>query len=461
MQDGISLEDLLKVGVVSGESVVRAGRLSKQQTHGISLVTERRLDTNENISKLFSVNNEVGSVRVQVSRGRSPVLLKVGGVRSELIVFVSAHAVGNIKFGGGNLSLGVIEDGLHDGFLVHGGITDIISVGLELLQNSLDGVKHIKVGGSSNITLVRGEGEDGDSNLLIGDRLSTKVRPLHGTVSEEVDTVSKGDTATGGTLTSGVNDGLNGTIDFRKRNLQCNLDRMESEFGSLPFFERLENKRDCAHVRTVQSLENLSGLLVILGGGTSNKGETCKVDNGVNNGTSSGIVEVFLNRSGEVKSSRVDGDNACSTALKFRDERNVVGIIFGVDVRLLKNQTDSGGSLGVDASQGAEFLIIPFEVFSVVFENNLRSNWMPDGLVGKKDGLFSNNLLLSFHGFLHGSNVVLSDHHEKRLKVLRGTAKPILERHHKCTGISSLIGRKEFKYLRKSTKELEHTFFER
>ena len=40
------------------------------------------------------------------------------------------------------------------------------------------------------------------------------------------------------------------------------------------------------------------------------------------------------------------------------------------------------------------------------------------------------------------------------------TSKPVLEGHHKGTGISSLVTGEEFEYLGKSTEKLEHTLLE-
>ena len=58
VKDGIGLEDLLQEGVVSSEPVVGAGGLGKEKTHRISLVTERWLDSNEDVTELLSVNKQ-------------------------------------------------------------------------------------------------------------------------------------------------------------------------------------------------------------------------------------------------------------------------------------------------------------------------------------------------------------------------------------------------------------------
>mmetsp|Transcript_13345 Transcript_13345/g.28290 ORF Transcript_13345/g.28290 Transcript_13345/m.28290 type:complete len:220 (+) Transcript_13345:1037-1696(+) len=214
VEDSIGLEDLFQESVVGSESVVRTGGLGEEKTHGISLVPERGLHSNENVSELLSVDNEVLPIRVEVSGGGSPVLFQVLGVRSELVVLIGIHAVRDVKLGRVDTGLGVVENRFHDGLLLGGSITDIISLGLKLLEYGLDRVEDIEVGGSSNIALVRGEGEDGDGNLLIGVLLGSQAGPLHGTVGEKVDTVGKGNATSGGTLTSSVDDGFDGSVDL-------------------------------------------------------------------------------------------------------------------------------------------------------------------------------------------------------------------------------------------------------
>ena len=81
MQHGIRFEDLLKVGVVGCETMVGAGRLGEQETHWISFVSERRLNTNKDVSELLSVYYKVLSIGVEISWCWSPVLLELSGVR--------------------------------------------------------------------------------------------------------------------------------------------------------------------------------------------------------------------------------------------------------------------------------------------------------------------------------------------------------------------------------------------
>ena len=421
VKDGIGLEDLLQVGVVGGEAVVRTGRLGKEQTHRITLVTERRLDANEHITELLSIHKQILAVRVEVAGSGTPVLLEVLRVRGELIVLIGIHAVGNVEVGRRDLGLGIIEDLRHDGLLaVQGGIANVVSLLLELLEHGLDGIEHIKVGGGTDIALVRGEGEDGNGNLLVLLGLVAELGPLEGTVGEEVDTVGQRDTAAGGTLTSGVDNGLDGTIDLGKRHLKGDLDGVKAELGRLPLLEALEDEGNGAHVRLVELLEDLGGLGVVLRGGSTDEGEAGQVDDGINDGLAVGIVEVLLERAREVESTGVDGNDASAAALELGDERNVVGVVLGVDVRLLEDDTDGGGILGVDAGIGAKLLVVPLEVLLVVLEDDRGSDGVPDGLVGEEDGLLGHDLLLALHGLLDGLDVVLTNHEEERLEVLGG-----------------------------------------
>mmetsp|Transcript_25951 Transcript_25951/g.55789 ORF Transcript_25951/g.55789 Transcript_25951/m.55789 type:complete len:492 (-) Transcript_25951:760-2235(-) len=461
VKDGISVEDLFKECVVSSKSVMRTGRLSEEKTHRIPLVSEGRLHTNEDISELLSVDNKVLSIRVEVTRGRSPVLLKVLGIRSFVVVFLSAHAVSNIQLGGVDTRLRIIQDTLHDGLFSRRCFSNIITLSLELFQYSLDGVKHVKVSGSSHITLVRGEGKDGNGNLLLLILLHAKVTPLQGTIGKKVDTIGQWNRSSSGSLTSSVNDGFNSTIDLRQRNLKRNLDRMQSKLGCLPLLKGLEDKRHGAHVWNIQLLQYLGSLLVILGGGSTHQGKASKVDHSIDNCLAAGIIEVIREGTREVKSSRVDGDDTGTAALELSNQGDVMSIILGINVTLLKNDSDSRGSLGINAGIRTMFVIVPLEVGFVIFEDNIRGDWMPNGLVGKEDRFLHDDLLLALHGFLDGSNIVLSDHEEKGFQVLGGSSKPVLERHHECSSIPCLITRQELQDLWQSPQQLQHALLER
>ena len=77
VENGIGLENLHKVGILEG-----------------------LLHSDEHISELLSVNNQVLTVRVQISRGRTPVLLKILDVRGLVVRLLSAHAGRYVELGG-------------------------------------------------------------------------------------------------------------------------------------------------------------------------------------------------------------------------------------------------------------------------------------------------------------------------------------------------------------------------
>ena len=114
-----------------------------------------------------------------------------------------------------------------------------------------------------------------------------------------------------------------------------------------------------------------------------------------------------------------DGKIVLTTRLKLSNQGDIVGVILGVNVTLLKDDTNSGCSLGINPSIGAVFVVVPVEVRFVVLENKIGSDRVPDGCVWEENGLFHNSLLLAFHGFRNGFDVVLSNHEHERLEVLR------------------------------------------
>ena len=95
-------------------------------------------------------------------------------------------------------------------------------------------------------------------------------------------------------LTSGINDRLDSAINLGKRHLKGNLDGVESELGSLPLLKALEHERNSADVGLVEPFKHLGSLLVVLRSWSSNEGESCEVDYGVNDGLASRVVKVFL-----------------------------------------------------------------------------------------------------------------------------------------------------------------------
>lgn len=94
-------------------------------------------------------------------------------------------------------------------------------------------------------------------------------------------------------------------------------------------------------------------------------------------------------------------------------------VVLGVDVALLQNDSDGGCRLGINAGLGAVLGVVPVEVVLVGLEDDIRRHRVPDGLVREKDRFLHDDLFLALHGRLDGANVVLSDHGEEGLEVLR------------------------------------------
>mmetsp|Transcript_2710 Transcript_2710/g.7208 ORF Transcript_2710/g.7208 Transcript_2710/m.7208 type:complete len:221 (-) Transcript_2710:445-1107(-) len=128
---------------------------------------------------------------------------------------------------------------------------------------------------------------------------------------------------------------------------------------------------------------------------------------------------------------------------------------------LLQQDTDSRGGLDINSSVRAELVVVPPHVVPVCFEDNIRCDRVPDGLVGEKDGLCGLHLFLSFHSLGNVCDVILSDHLQQSFNVLRRSSQPVLEGHHEGSGIGCLIGRQELQDLWQSAQQLEHSFLER
>ena len=61
------LEDLLQVGVVGGEAVVRRGAAAEEQAHRVALVPERGLHPDEDLAILLPKHQQLAAVGVQLT----------------------------------------------------------------------------------------------------------------------------------------------------------------------------------------------------------------------------------------------------------------------------------------------------------------------------------------------------------------------------------------------------------
>ena len=95
VQHRISPPDLLEIGVVSREAVVWAGAAGIEQPHRVTLVAEGGLHTNKHVAEVAAKDQQVLAVAVQFARGFAPVLFQALVIRSEPLVFLNAHAMGN------------------------------------------------------------------------------------------------------------------------------------------------------------------------------------------------------------------------------------------------------------------------------------------------------------------------------------------------------------------------------
>mmetsp|Transcript_12214 Transcript_12214/g.26548 ORF Transcript_12214/g.26548 Transcript_12214/m.26548 type:complete len:487 (+) Transcript_12214:1024-2484(+) len=236
---------------------------------------------------------------------------------------------------------------------------------------------------------------------------------------------------------------------------------MQSELTGLPLLEALEDEGHGAHVRDIELLEDARCLLVVLAGWSTNEGESRQVDNGVDDGLAETIIVVFLDRSREVKSARVDGDNPGTPALELGNQRDIVCVVLGVDVALLQNDSDSRCRLGINAGLGAVLGVVPPEVVLIGLKDDIRRHRVPNGLVREKNRFLHYSLFLALHGRLDGADVVLSNHGEEGLEILRRASKPVLERHHERPRVSSLVTRQELQHLRQSPEQLQHALLKR
>ena len=85
----------------------------------------------------------------------------------------------------------------------------------------------------------------------------------------------------GGIVATRENDGLDGTIQFRNGDLQGHLHWVKAKVALFPLLGGLENERKRHHVGTVELLQRLNRLGVVLTGRASNQRKTGEGDDAV------------------------------------------------------------------------------------------------------------------------------------------------------------------------------------
>mmetsp|Transcript_15139 Transcript_15139/g.43048 ORF Transcript_15139/g.43048 Transcript_15139/m.43048 type:complete len:671 (-) Transcript_15139:57-2069(-) len=427
---------------------MRAGRLREQQTHGVALVSERRLHADEDVAKLPSVDKELLTVGVELSGWGSPVLLEGLGVRAEPLVLLDGHLVGDVEVIGVEPLLLIVED-RHDQLLLAGGeVTDVVSILLQVRQHLEDGSEHVQVRSGSDITLVRREREDGDGQLLLGILLLGKRGPLDGPGAEGVDAIRQRVRLSSVGVASGEDDRLNGTIKLRKRNLQGDLNRVDTELAVQPLLGGLEHERQRAHVRHVELLERLDSLGRILTGGTADQGESSQGQDGVDVRPSSSqrVVEVLLDRQREVERTGEHRDDLGTTGLELGHDTGVMALVSGHQMRPLEHQSDHRGVL-LELDVGPR--VVPVQVLLQILVEGRRRR-VPDADIREQLRLGRAEVHVLERGRvgLHGGQ-------DKVLQVVHVSAQPVLQRVDKLPGILRLIGRQVLEHLGQGPDQLE------
>eukprot|EP00962_Isochrysis_galbana_P012886 scaffold3665_cov102-Isochrysis_galbana.AAC.3 len=389
VEHGVGAEDLLDVRVVSGEAVVRRGRLGVQQAHRVALIAKRGLHANEDVAKRHAEDEQVLAVGVEVAGRRAPVLLEVLGVRGELLVLGDRHCVRHVEGGRGQRRLLVVQDAVHEVLNRCGHLAHVVAGLLHRLETLKDGAEDVEVGGGAHVALVRGEGEDSDGHLLLDVGLLAEAGPLERPLGQGHHAVRLRDGAAGDAVAAREDEGLDGAVDLGQGHLECHLHRVEAELRVLPLLERLERGRNGAQVRPVEPLERGDCLGVVLGGWAAHEREAGQVDGHVHLRRAH-QEEVLVDAFGEVERARVCGQHEAALRLNLHDHGNVVRVVLGVDVRLGQDEADDGRRRRVDADGGRVVVAEPPHVLDRVLKDS-RCHRVPDALVrdhlGRRDDL--------------------------------------------------------------------------
>ena len=116
------------------------------------------------------------------------------------------------------LGLLVVEHHVHEVLGLHlrrVDVAEVVAAALQLLGDGEDRPEDVEVRGRADVALVRGKREDRDGELLVLVFFPLEGAPLEGALGEGGDAVVERDTFTGGALSPGVDDGLDGAVKFR------------------------------------------------------------------------------------------------------------------------------------------------------------------------------------------------------------------------------------------------------
>mmetsp|Transcript_118420 Transcript_118420/g.166464 ORF Transcript_118420/g.166464 Transcript_118420/m.166464 type:complete len:513 (-) Transcript_118420:663-2201(-) len=434
--------------------MMRRRRLGKEQPHRVTLVAEGWLHTEEDVSEMLAVDQHVATVGVQLSRRRAPVLAQVMGEGAELLVFVHAHAVGDVQVRHGHCCFWVLQNGLLQALRVVRHILNGVALLLQLSHHCVDAAEDIKVRGSSNVALVRGELEDADAQLLLRVGLLAQVCPVHCSGRHRTDAVLHWDGAAAGAVAPREDQRLDGTVNLGQRDLKSNLHRVQAQLAVLPFRERLEHQGHADQVGSVELHEDLLRLLGILGCGPTHQGETSQVHQGIHHALTSGSGQILLHRHGEVQAPSVGARYPSTAALQFLHDAHVVAVILGGNVRLLQDKSD-GWRIWENAGCRAVNVVVPLLVVTHAIED-LWGKRMPDAHVRQDHGLHKRFRV----DVLHAGNVATCHSQEHGLQILRSPTKPVLQRQDKGPGIFRLISRQELQDLRQCPDQLQQAVLE-
>mmetsp|Transcript_25720 Transcript_25720/g.64239 ORF Transcript_25720/g.64239 Transcript_25720/m.64239 type:complete len:1163 (-) Transcript_25720:603-4091(-) len=431
VENCVGLVDLLEVRVVRGEAVVGAGALGEQEAHRVSLVAKGGLDADEDVTKVLAVDQKVLAVGVEMAGRGAPVLVQGVLVVADLFILRNRHLVGDVELRRGELGLLVVDDLLEELVRGLGDDTDVVALGFEMAEDRKDRVEDVEVCCGTDVALVRGEGEDCDGELLLRGLLLAESAPLESALGDDVDAVLEGDGPAGGAVPAGKDDGLECAVDLRERDLEGDLDGVEAEIRVAPLLGGLEDEGEGTEVGAVELGEGGDGLGVVLLRGAADEGEACEgdddvdVDGAVAVGVEGcGVVEKLVDGDGEVEAAGKDGDDFSAAGLELGDEGDVVAVVAGDHVGSLEDEADGdGGGLVVAGDFRGVDVVVPGLILGDVFEP-LVGDGVPDADVGEDDGLGDLGGVLVDDDAI---DVLLRDHGEEVLDVLRGAAEPVLK----------------------------------
>ena len=334
VQHGVGAEVLADPAVEGGEGMGGGEALLELEAHGVALVAEGGLDTDEDVTEGLAEDEEGTAIGLQATRRRSPLLLDLPQPLLAPDMVVGAHP--GVDVGVGAIAGGVaIDDGLaqHVNGLGH---LDTVAGGLHLPEGVVQGGEDRQVGGGAGVAGVGREVEQHHGDLALGARGLAQAHQALDTLRQNLDTLVVGLHVPrllrqGGVGAPAEDQGASGAVKLGDGHHHGRLNRHQALIRGLPLLQGLELHRQGGEIGDVQGGQGLLGGLVVVVGRSANQGEAGQGDHGIHRRPAVAHEKALQGRAG-VQAAGEGRHHLEAPVLEGGDDGVIVGGVAGQDI---------------------------------------------------------------------------------------------------------------------------------